>query len=162
VIDVSAKLVIDQDSDIPNDPVNGVVFCAINEIDVTSGVDDITRKVTFISRYGPVKIQGSRLTLTPAWTTSSGVQLLLFSHGTGAGNGDTSGDTIYVSGQGHTWTGTMYAPLGKLSYSGSDGSGSHSSFHSSIVADRVSMSGSNWVLEGLEDDPELGDIALIE
>jgi hypothetical protein len=162
VINLSSKLVIDDAGDIPNDPVNGVVMCALNEIDVTSGVDNITRKVTFISQNGPVKIQGNRLTLTPAWVTSEGIQVLLFSRGTGAGSGDTSGDTIYVSGQGHSWTGTMYAPRGKLSYSGSDGSGSHSLFHSSIVADRVSMSGGNWVLNGLEENPELGEIDLIE
>jgi Flp pilus assembly protein TadG len=133
---------------------NGV-HCVENEIDLTSGVNGLTRNVTLISRNGPLKMSANSLTLTPAWTSSQGYSILLFSR-------SNKDDAITISGQSNTWTGTMYAPLGRVSYSGSDGSGSHSVFHSSIVADRVIMSGSNWVLSGSELDPQLGEIALIE
>ncbi len=110
------------------------------------GVTTIDDHVTFISSVeinisGPVDVQD----VQPAWTTSGGDPILLFS------NGDAT-PAIDVSAQGVEWTGVIYAPEGQVTFAGSDGAGtSEFVLHSSIIADTVIMSGSNWVLNGIVD-----------
>ncbi len=129
------------------------VHCATGKI-VINGVDSfpgdgvttIDDHVTFISSVeinisGPVDVQD----VQPAWTTSGGDPILLFS------NGDAT-PAIDVSAQGVEWTGVIYAPEGQVTFAGSDGAGtSEFVLHSSIIADTVIMSGSNWVLNGIVD-----------
>ncbi|MBM3926808.1 MAG: hypothetical protein FJ320_12725 [SAR202 cluster bacterium] len=111
---------------------------------ITLGTGNVEGMITLVG--AEVSLSGSDYNLTPYW---NGV--LAF-----ATSGSPS--AIDASGSNGSWTGIMYAPIGKVKIAGSSGL----SIASSIIGDTVVLSGSNFSLQAAAGELPLTQIALIE
>jgi hypothetical protein len=111
------------------------VYCTTGKIEVKAGA--VGNGVTLITS-GELVVSGNDVDLSPAWK-----DIILFSNKQGD-------NAITVSGQHNDWRGIVYAPMGQVKFPGSGHAGnSRFELFSSIIADSVIMSGSNWILNGI-------------
>ena len=104
------------------------VYCSQQDI-ILSG-SDVTGEVTLVA-LDEVKLSGSNFHLTGHFE-----DVLAFS----AASHDSA---IDLSGSGGTWAGYIYAPNGRVKVAGSN----NLTLEASIIADRVSVSGSDFSLD---------------
>ncbi len=107
------------------------MYCS--EADISLSTSDATGNVTLVA-MDEVKLSGSNLDLVGYFE-----DVLAFS----AASHDSA---IDLSGSGGTWHGYFYAPDGRVKVAGSD----NLTLEASIVADRVTVSGSGFSLTSEE------------
>ena len=111
-----------------NDPstnqLKTAVICSTKNLTLSGS--DVTGTVTLVAGQH-LNVSGSNFDLTPHWQ-----DVLLFS-------ADSSPQAIDVSGSGGIWRGYINAPLGRVKLAGS----SNLTLETSVVADRIQLSGSD-------------------
>ena len=127
-----------------DEPLPSGTHCVNGDIEV-KGSGIVYEGVTLIST-GEIKVSDSNIGFNDdqdaAWNN-----MLMFS--VFAGSADGRG--IEYSGQASNVTGIIYAPLGKVTFNGSDTIGNPNfKLFVSIIADKVQIPGSNYVLNGLD------------
>ncbi len=108
------------------------VYCSTKDIQLSG--QDITGNVSLVAG-DELKISGSDFNLTAYWN-----DVLLYSS-------SDHNNAIDMSGSGGSWTGFIHAPYGRVKIQGSD----NLSVSGSIVADRVTVSGSDFSITALEE-----------
>lgn len=113
------------------------IYCSEGKLQLSG--QGVSGDVTLVAR-GEVSVSGSDFDLRPH---PAGHGVLIFSE-----NGTDS--AVDISGSGGGWRGLIYADAGRVKMQGSD----NLSLTGSIVADRVSVSGSNFSISADDDGGE--------
>jgi hypothetical protein len=120
------------------------VYCSTAKL--TLSRSDVSGSVTLVAQQ-ELSVSGSNFALTPYWN-----DVLLFTS-------STSSSALDVNGSGGSFTGLIIAPNGNAKIQGSN----NLSIRGSVLANTISVSGSDFSLTALEDiSPTTGKISLVE